>query len=143
MIGGARSRKIAPAMGNEPQTGPTQAQNQSINNQPQFTVNIATSNPELERRIFSGVHSPGRQLARMADVLEALITAVPAVVQSPEGSQAVADFRSMQADIDREKRRGDPRYVVEQLKELQGREPQTFATVISELRSWLNSLPTG
>ena len=49
----------------------------------------------------------------------------------------------MQADIEREKHRGDPRYLVEQLKELQGREPQTFATVTAELRSWLNSLPPG
>ena len=132
-------------MGNEPLPGPAQEQNQnqSITNQPQFTVNIATSNPELERRIFSGVHSPGRQLARMADVLEVLIAVVPDVAQSPEGTKAVEAFRSMQADIEREKHRGDPRYLVEQLKELQGREPQTFATVLSELRSWLNSLPPG
>jgi len=136
---------MAVAMGNETQPGATQAQsqNQSINNQPQFTVNIATSNPELERRIFSGVHSPGRQLARLADVLEALIAAVPAVVQSPQGSQAVEAFRSMQADIEREKHRGDPRYLVEQLKELQSREPQTFTAVTTELRTWLNSLPPG
>ena len=126
-----------------PPGGQGQSQSQSVNNQPQFTLNIATANPELERRIFSGVHSPGRQLDRLGAVVEALIAALPAVTNSAQGKQAVDDFQQMQADILREKHRGNPRYVVEQLTELQRTDPATFAAVTAELRAWLNGLPPG
>jgi len=128
-------------MGDEP--GQAQSQSQSVNNQQQFTFNIATSNPELERRIFSGVHSPGRQLDRMGAVIEALIAAVPGLTSDARAKQAVDDFQTMQADILREKHRGNPRYLVEQLKDLQRADPATFAMVTAELRAWLNALPPG
>ena len=128
-------------MGDEP--GQAQSQSQSVNNQQQFTFNIATSNPELERRIFTGVHSPGRQLDRMGAVIEALIAAVPGLTGDAQAQKAVDDFQTMQAEILREKRRGNPRYLLEQLKDLQGSDPATFATVTAELRAWLNALPPG
>jgi hypothetical protein len=128
-------------MGDEP--GQAQSQSQSVNNQQQFTFNIATSNPELERRIFSGVHSPGRQLDRMGAVIEALIAAVPGLTGDVKAANAVDEFQKMQRDILREKHRGNPRYLVEQLNDLQRADPATFAAVTAELRVWLNTLPPG
>jgi len=127
-------------MGDETQAplAQNQTQNQSINNQITF---VSSSDPELERRIFSGVHSPGRQLSRIARVVEALIAAHPALTEDPKAKQSVDDFQRMQADIEREKHRGNPRYVVEQLQDLQKKDPGTFAKVTGELRAFLNGLP--
>lgn len=118
-----------------------QSQSQVQSNQQLVTVNIATTNPDLERRIFSGVHSPGRQLGRLADVVEALIAATPALAADPRAKEAVDAFRSMQADILREKHRGDPRYLVEYLSDLQRQDPQGFPAIVEPLRTWLDGLP--
>ena len=118
-----------------------QSQSQAQSNQQLVTVNIATTNPDLERRIFSGVHSPGRQLGRLADVVEALIAATPALTNDPRAREAVDAFRSMQADILREKHRDDPRYLVEYLEDLQRKDPQGFPAIVEPLRTWLNGLP--
>ena len=118
-----------------------QNQSQSQSNQQLVTINVATANPDLERRIFSGVHSPGRQLGRMADVIEALIAATPGLTNDPRAKDAVDAFRSMQADILREKHRGDPRYLVEYLEALQRTDPQGFPAIAEPLRTWLNGQP--
>jgi hypothetical protein len=87
------------------------------------------------------VHSAGRQLGRLADVVEALLDANPTLADNAKAKRAIAAFREMQADIAREKHRSDPRYFLERLQALRNEDPAVFTTVAGQLRTWLNGLP--
>lgn len=111
----------------------TQTQEQTV------TINLQNSgDPELEHRIFSQVHGVGRQLGRVAAVVEALLAAHeadPGFVPSPDARAAIDSFKLMQADIAREKRRRDPaERLIEQLEALRKDDPQAFASLRGRLR---------
>ena len=53
---------------------PAQSQRQSQSQEQVVTVNLnSSSDPELERRIFTHVHSAGRQLGHLAAVVQLLL----------------------------------------------------------------------
>jgi hypothetical protein len=106
-------------------------------------VNLnSSSDPELERRIFSQVHSAGRQLGHLAAVVQLLLDAReadPSFAQSGEAQARIEAFRAVQADIAREKKRRDPERLIERLENLKTTDPTTFTAIRERLCKWLDS----
>ena len=111
-----------------------QQQNQSV------SVNVATSDPMLEQRIFSKVASAGRQLARMADVMTILINQFENTLseQITEDQQhAINNFRDLCANIKKEKAQHSADYILKQLDTLQANDATEYAKLVATLRSRL------
>ncbi|MGD0961022.1 MAG: hypothetical protein ABSB19_14550 [Methylomonas sp.] len=116
-----------------------QTQTQSL------VVNIQnSSDPALERKIFSEVASEGRQLGRISDVLGILIDAYekncppplePGIVNS------IRQFREMQAQIGMKKKEHSPERVIEALETMRREDNETYQLVAARLRKWLNEPP--
>ena len=119
----------------------TQSQNQQQEQQQFVTVSIKSSNdPDLERRIFSQVHSAGRQLKTISSVVEVLLAALkagPNFVQSDSARSAIDAFEKMQLDILRAKGQLDSNKLVSQLEALQKSDAPKFAEVRDRLKDWL------
>ncbi|MET0790769.1 MAG: hypothetical protein ABW061_04555 [Polyangiaceae bacterium] len=115
----------------------TQTQQQTI------TISLESAgDPELEGRIFSQVHSVGRQLGYVSAVLEVLIAAHgsdPTFGQAPDARRALDDFSKAQIDILREKSLRDPERVIRQLEALRRVDPAAFAATRERLSSWLQN----
>ena len=113
----------------------SQVQQQSV------TVSIeSSSDPDLERRIFSQVHSAGRQLKTISAVIEVMLAALqsdPNFAKADPAQSAINTFKNMQLDILRAKCMRDPDKLVSQLAALQQIDPATFANVRDRLRDWL------
>lgn len=121
------------------QTEQSQSQSQSL------VVNIQnTSDPALERKIFSEVASEGRQLGRICDVLGVLIAAYErnaAEPLQPGIDRAIRQFQEMQAQIDKHKKQRSPERVIEALETMRQEDSQTYLLVASRLRQWLSEQP--
>ena len=118
---------------------PTQSESQSQTTS--VVVNVeSTSDPALERRIFSEVASAGRQLGRISDVLEMLVAAyersLPGQVESGAAS-AIAAFRTMREQIEKEKSERSPERIIEALDTMRREDNDTFQVVAARLRQWL------
>jgi hypothetical protein len=117
----------------------SQSQSQSL------VVNIQnSSDPALERRIFSEVASEGRQLGLMADVLNILIAAYE--VNAPKPLEpgilsSINKYQEMQAQIEKEKKERAPERVIEALATMQIEDKETYLLVASRLRKWLSDQP--
>lgn len=122
--------------------GQTQSQTQAQTQNTSLMVSIqSSSDPGLERRIFGKVASAGRQLSRMANVLEILIAAFERDGGSnatPIASEAIAAFRAMQDEIAQEKAGRAPERIIEALEELRAEDPEAYGRVRSRLRQWLD-----
>jgi hypothetical protein len=113
----------------------SQSQEQSI------TINMQSSgDPDFERHIFSQVHSVGRQLSRLAAVVEVLVAEHEAAAgnfpATPEGQAAIAAFKAMQADIQSEKQ-DRAEFFIKRLQAVRTSDPQAFATLRGQLQTWL------
>jgi hypothetical protein len=121
---------------------PAQSQQQSQRQDQVVTVNLnSSSDPELERRIFTQVHSAGRQLGNLAALVQLLLDAqrsAPGFASSDKDKETIAAFEAMQADIAREKQRRDPEILIERLEALRSTDPKTFAAIRNGLRDWLD-----
>ncbi len=126
-------------MPDENQLAQTQTQQQTI------TVNLQnSSDPQLELEIFNQLHSAGRQLGRMSDVLDILLQAMadnPAL-NTPDASAAIEDFRAIRRDIAQLKRSRSPAHYIAQLESLRQSDAVAFQAVITALRQWLQGLGT-
>lgn len=122
---------------------PLPGQSQSQSQEQVVTVNLnSSSDPELERRIFSQVHSAGRQLGHLAAVVKLLLDAReadPSFAQSEEAQATLEAFKAVQADIAREKKRRDPERLIERLENLKTTDPTTFTAIRERLRKWLDN----
>jgi hypothetical protein len=116
-----------------------QSQSQSL------VVNIQnSSDPALERRIFSEVASEGRQLGLISDVLNILIAAYERNSSEPLESSIVSSlrqFHEMQVQIEKEKKERSPERVIEALEAMRREDNETYILVTSRLRKWLNEQP--
>lgn len=116
-----------------------QSQSQSL------IVNIQnSSDPALERRIFSEVASEGRQLGLMADVLNILIAAYERNASAPLEPgilSSIHKYQEMQAQIEKEKKERTPERVIEALETMQREDNVTYLLVASRLRKWLSDHP--
>lgn len=129
--------------------GQAQAQTQTQTQNTSLLVSIqSSSDPGLERRIFGQVASAGRQINRMASVLEVLIAAFERDGGSnanPIASEAIAAFRAMQDEIAQEKASRAPERIIEALEALRREDPDACGRLRSHLRAWLdgasNALP--
>lgn len=120
-----------------------QNQTQSQSNSLQVTIQ-SSSDPALERRIFGKVASAGKQLGRIAHVLDILIGAYerdPNTVQDANAIAAIAAFRSMQADIASEKNARSPERIIEALEELRAEDGKAYVALLPRLRQWLAQQP--
>jgi hypothetical protein len=102
------------------------------------------SDPALERRIFSEVASAGRQLGRMSDVLELLITAFVQNASAQMGTDAIKTidaFRAMRKQIQKEKSERSPERIIEALENMRLEDTATYRVVASRLRQWLSEQP--
>lgn len=117
-------------------TPQTQSQSQTTSLQLNFG---GSSDPALERRIFSSVASTGRQLGRIAAVLDILVAAFErgATVEA-DAAAAIAAYRSMRADIDREKAARAPERFIDTLDALRSEDPRAYADLLPRLRQWLS-----
>jgi hypothetical protein len=106
-----------------------------------LTVSVESSgDPDLERRIFSQVHSAGRQLKTISAVVEVLLAALaadPNFAQTEPAKSTIEAFKNMQLDILRAKCLHDPNKLVSQLDALQHVDPTEFANVRDRLKDWL------
>jgi hypothetical protein len=115
----------------------SQSQTQTLN----LSLSIDNSgNPELERRVFNDVHSPGRQLSRISAVVEVLLNAVEGhiALQQPAAVASLQAFRELQRDIEAAKLAFTPeQQIVTQLRELAARDPAAHARATATLSSYL------
>ena len=117
----------------------TQSQQQAQN----VVVNVQnSSNQELESHIFE-LHSAGRQLGRITDVLAVVLDALAgnAALTLPAAAAVIGDFREMQNQIASLKQARAPEHFIAQLESLRREEPSAYAAVVARLRSWLAALP--
>ena len=119
-----------------------EAISQSQSQQQFVTVTVESGgDPELERRIFSQVHSAGRQLRNVSAVLELLLAAHEAsggtFAPAPQAQQAVEAFRAMQLDILKAKSVRDPERLISQLEAMRQVDAQAFARLRDRLNEWL------
>ncbi|MEE2730395.1 MAG: hypothetical protein VYA55_06200 [Pseudomonadota bacterium] len=111
-----------------------QNQNQSV------SINVASSDPMLEQRIFGQVASAGRQLARMAEVMGVLIKQFEAVsgdAITEEQRESIAAFQAMCDEIKKEKARHSADYILQQLDSLQARDTAEYERLLDLLRTRL------
>jgi hypothetical protein len=110
-----------------------------------LVVNIQnSSDPALERRIFSEVASEGRQLGLISDVLNILIAAYERNAPEPLGPgilSSIQKYQDMQAQIEKEKKERSPERVIEALETMRREDNETFLLVVSRLRKWLSDHP--
>jgi len=119
-------------------TGDAVSNTQSQVQQQTVTVSIqSSSDPELEQRIFSQVHSAGRQLKTISAVIEVMLAALQSDPNFAMADPAIATFREMQHDILVAKSLRDPEKLVSQLAALQQADAAKFAIVRDELRDFL------
>jgi hypothetical protein len=119
------------------------SQNQQQQQQQYVTVNLQnSSNPPLETQILE-LHSAGRQLGRMADVLGIVLDALAgnAALTLPAAANAIGDFREMQNQIASVKHAGAPDRFIAELEALRRADPAASDAVVSRLRAWLGALP--
>jgi hypothetical protein len=117
--------------------GNQQAQSQSQNTSLQVTI-ANSSDPALERRIFSSVASTGRQLGRIAAVLDLLVAAFERTTTvETDAAEAIAAYRSMRAEIEREKAARAPERFIEALETLRSEDPRAYAELLPRLRQWV------
>jgi len=113
----------------------TQSQQQTI------TISVESAgDPELESRIFSQVHSAGRQLGALSAVVTLLLAAHesdPSFAASNEARAAIDAFKQIQLDILRAKSLQDPDRLVDQLDALRRTDPTAFTSVRDRLNAWL------
>lgn len=115
-----------------------QSQSQSQNTTVQVSIQ-ASSDPALERRIFGKVASAGRQIGRIADVLDILLAAFERDARLEPGAVAVlAAYRGMREEIAREKAAWAPERYLEGLETLRSENPRAFAELLPRLRQWLS-----
>lgn len=124
-------------MNNENQQN--QSQSQSL------VVNIQnSSDPALERRIFSEVASEGRQLGLISEVLNILIAAYQRNTPEPLEPvilSSITKYQEMQAKIEKEKKERSPERVIEALETMRREDNETYLLVASRLRNWLRDHP--
>jgi hypothetical protein len=116
--------------------GQSQAQQQQIN------INFQnSSDPNLELRILNQVHSAGRQLGRISQVIEVLLDAVAgnAALTTEAGSAAVDQFRKMVKDIEDSKQGYSTDYFLAQLEALRTKDPAAYAATAGRLRAFLDT----
>ena len=117
----------------------SQAQSQSTS----LLVSIeGSSDPGLERRIFGEIASAGRQLGRLSDVLEVLVTAYERNLANsvePSATATFTAFRQMRSQIEREKAQRTPERIIEALEKLRGEDSAAFVALVGRLRSWLDN----
>ncbi len=115
-----------------------QTQSQSQNTSVQVTIE-SSSDPALERRIFSNVASTGRQLGRIADVLDILVAAFEHSTNvEPNVAAVIAAYRDMRAEIEREKAARAPERFIDTLEALRSEDPRAYADLLPRLRQWLS-----
>lgn len=118
------------------------SQSQSQTQRQTVEINVQSSgDPEFERHVFDRVHSVGRQLGRIAAVVEALLDAqagAPNFAQTPQARAAVEAFRLMRADIAQARRLRDPDRLVAELENLRDEDPAAFSALRERLRIWLD-----
>ena len=119
---------------NDPPNTQSQIQQQIV------TVSIKSSDdPDLEQRIFSQVHSAGRQLKIISSLVEELLATLeagPNFVKSDALQSAITAFKDMRLDILRAK---DTNKLVSQLEGLQKTNPTKFDNVRSGLKDLLEN----
>ena len=113
-------------------------QNQSQQQTISITVQSA-GDPDLERRIFSQVHSAGRQLRSLSAVVELLLVGREndPPFAPPEARETVATFRKIQHDILLAKSLPNPDQLMSQLENLRKADTNAFNSVRDRLRDWL------
>ena len=116
-----------------------QSQSQSL------VVNIQnSSDPGLERKIFSEVASEGRQLGRISDVLAILLAAYERNSSEPLEpgiASSIRQFHEMQAQIEKQKKQRSPERVIEALETMRREDNEAYKLVASCLRKWLSEQP--
>ena len=113
-----------------------QSQNQSV------SINVASSDPMLEQRIFGQVASAGRQLARMAEVMNILITQFADTIgatMTEEQQASIHAFQEMCRSIKQEKARHTAEYIMGQLDSLQVKDAVEYARLMGQLRARLDT----
>lgn len=119
---------------------PTQSESQSQTTS--VVVNVEkTSDPALERRIFSQIASAGQQLGRMSDVLDLLIAAYEQTASNQMNADAtntIQAFRAMREQIEKEKIERSPERIIESLENMRREDNETYQVVAARLRQWLS-----
>lgn len=120
-----------------------QSQSQSQTTAVQVSIQ-ASSDPALERRIFGKVASAGRQIGRIADVLDILIATFERDARlAPSAVAVLATYRSMREEIAREKAAWAPERYLEALETLRAENPRAYAELLPRLRQWLSEQAGG
>jgi hypothetical protein len=113
---------------------------QSQSQQQTISISVQSAgDPDLERRIFSEVHSAGRQLRSLSAVVELLLAGKEnnPPFDTPEASETVATFRDIQHDILLAKSLRNQDKLMSQLENLRKADPNEFNSVRDRLKAWL------
>ena len=119
------------AGGQQQNQSQTQTQTQSI----EISVGSA-GDVDFENRVFRNVHSVGRQLARLSEVVCVLVEKMDLAqelqpVQAP--LKALSNFRHMREDIRRERKERDDG-LIRSIEEMRDKDPARYAALAERLR---------
>lgn len=106
-----------------------------------INIRESSGDPHLEERIFSKLHSPGRQLARVFDVLDLLLEAHSKderFADDPTTQARVQKFHSMRQEILLEKAKSDPRLLASALEALMKENGHRYDGLRELLNEWLD-----
>lgn len=109
-----------------------QKQNQSV------SINVASSDPMLEQRIFNQVASAGRQLARMADVMSILVEQFESTsgeFMTSTQRDSIQQFQEMCDRIKKEKVRHTADNILRQMDSLKANDATEYANLLSQLQT--------
>ncbi|MCG8312955.1 MAG: hypothetical protein MI976_07035 [Pseudomonadales bacterium] len=122
-------------MDQQQQQTQNQSQTQAVN------IRVASSDPQLEQRIFTRVASAGRQLARMADVMSLLIDqfeSMPDASLTEKQQDTIEKFRAMCVNIKKEKAQHSAEYILQQLDRLQASDAAEYERLVVKLKARLD-----
>lgn len=119
------------AGGQQQNQSQTQTQTQSI----EISVGSA-GDVDFENRVFRNVHSVGRQLARLSEVVCVLVEKLELDRELPpvqDPLKALSNFRHMREDIRRERKERDDG-LIRSIEEIRDKDPARYAALAERLR---------
>jgi hypothetical protein len=101
-----------------------------------LTQGMSTADAAQEQRIIQGVASYGRQLGRISDVLNVLISLVDTTALNPDQQQKLDDFSEMLEQITKEKVENQLELLLKEIGDLKDQDKDKYQELVKKLRDF-------
>ena len=101
-----------------------------------LTQGMSTADAAQEQRIIQGVASYGRQLGRISDVLNVLMSLVDTTGLNPDQQQKLDDFYEMLEQITKEKVENQLDLLLKEIGDLKDQDKGKYQELVKKLRDF-------